>query len=60
MLEFIVYGNLAYVVVGVEPYKNPLAAMDHIHVVVADLFVVRVIPAVAEFVGLNRKNCIVD
>ena len=60
MLEFIVYVNFAYVIIGVEPYKNPLAAMDHKHVVVPDFFVVRIIPAVAEFVGFNRKDCIAN
>ena len=60
MPEFIVYINLAYVAVGIETYKHPLAAMDHIHVVVPNLFVIRIIPAVAEFVGLNCKNCIAD
>lgn len=60
MLEFIVYINLAYVVVRVEPYKQPLAAMDHIQVVVPNLFVILVVPAVAKFVCLNRKDCIAD
>jgi hypothetical protein len=60
MPEFIIYINLAYVAVGVETYKYPLAAMNHIHVVVPNFFVIRIVPAVAEFVGLNRKNCIAD
>ena len=60
MLQFIVHSNLAYVVVWVEPYKHPLAAMYHKQVVVPNLFVVLAVPAVAEFVGLDRKDCITD
>ena len=60
MPEFIVYINLAYVAVGVEPYKQPFAAMDHKYVVVPNLFIIRIVPVVAEFVCLNRKDCIAD
>jgi hypothetical protein len=60
MLEFIIYINLAYVAVGVETYKQPFAAMNHKYVVVPNIFVVWIVPAVTEFVGLNRKDCIAD
>jgi hypothetical protein len=60
MSEFIVNINLAYIAVGVETYKYPLAAVDHKYVVVSDLFIVRIVPAVTEFVSLDRKDCIID
>ena len=60
MPEFIVYINLTYVAVGVETYKQPFAAMDHIHVVVPNILIAWIVPAVAEFVSLNRKDCIAD
>ena len=34
--------------------------MNHKYVVVPNIFVVWIVPAVAEFVGFNRKDCIAD
>jgi hypothetical protein len=58
--KFIVYINLAYVIIWVKTYKYPLATMNHKQVVIPNLFIVQIVPAVAEFVGLNRKDCIAD
>jgi len=52
--EFILYIHLTHIIVWVKANEYPLPAMNHIHVIITNLFVNRVIPSMSELIRFNR------